>query len=585
MPSQETAHSLEDNDGALPATVRPATARAQQLLEEKKLGLRRGRSFLRSRRCIVFALFHCVAVCWWFGFHVAEQAPRLHIIDEKAKWRRAKVAQEAMARRVNWRAVNEAQSVWSTELDPQSTRNSSSPPLPLPTSTPNLLRELSQPSAAAIHYAWAPNGEPRQGPLSIRSLGNSKYLSVSSRGQVRPAAHDALHKRAHWFLVPVMDRAGNRAMALQSALSSSFVAALEFPGEPTAGVDEEGETMEGEVMADRPGIAEPAASKADDSGQLVLNTSYPIGWDLYGQDVWSGQQHKASDAPGQTQKAMRLVARSPCGSSDSGQRSSSGDGQRSRSGGDEGGHASYHASTACLRYILPQPPPGLGVELRAGKNCSRVGLQAVSFASDLPFFRLEFGWELQWVMYSLSAAGGAEGGSANESATGGAAEVDTANATANSESGATLYAHRAQPTDKESPTIIALGVAVRTHSALLPDALPLIKVFIPSLLKTISTDFLSGEDQLPGALSVDRNGFHYRLMLGYDAGDPTYDDPVLLSAVGAQLRRTLGNAPVSVHAVRYDGFDRGAPCWVWNKLFARSCDEGAHYFYQEMRIF
>ena len=69
-------------------------------------------------------------------------------------------------------------------------------------------------------------------------------------------------------------------------------------------------------------------------------------------------------------------------------------------------------------------------------------------------------------------------------------------------------------------------------------------------------------------------------MIGYDRGDPTFDDPVLLAAVAAALRESLRDAPVSVHATRYGGEDKGAPCWVWNKLFAKACADGAGYFYQ-----
>ena len=55
---------------------------------------------------------------------------------------------------------------------------------------------------------------------------------------------------------------------------------------------------------------------------------------------------------------------------------------------------------------------------------------------------------------------------------------------------------------------------------------------------------------------------------------------MLLAAVGVALRRALEGQPVSVSATRYGGEDRGAPCWVWNKLFAKACAEGAGYFYQ-----
>ena len=66
----------------------------------------------------------------------------------------------------------------------------------------------------------------------------------------------------------------------------------------------------------------------------------------------------------------------------------------------------------------------------------------------------------------------------------------------------------------------------------------------------------------------------------YDAGDPTFDDPESLAAVGEVLREVLRGTPVEVQAVRYGGEDKGAPCWVWNKLLARACGDGASYFYQ-----
>jgi hypothetical protein len=121
---------------------------------------------------------------------------------------------------------------------------------------------------------------------------------------------------------------------------------------------------------------------------------------------------------------------------------------------------------------------------------------------------------------------------------------------------------------------IALGVAVRTHEPTAPDELPLLKVFIPSLVATIG-----GESDSGCPLEV----YHYTLYLGYDADDPTYDEPVSLAGIAAFLRRALKGLPVQVVGVRYGGEDKGAPCWVWNKLFHRACHEAdapAEYFYQ-----
>jgi hypothetical protein len=114
---------------------------------------------------------------------------------------------------------------------------------------------------------------------------------------------------------------------------------------------------------------------------------------------------------------------------------------------------------------------------------------------------------------------------------------------------------------------IALGVAVRTLVETPPLELPLIRVFVPSLVATVGSRYGAGR-------------FEFTLYLGYDADDPTYDDPPLLAGVTVALRRLLRNSPVSVVAVKYGGEDKGAPCWVWNKLFARACDEGCSYFYQ-----
>ena len=41
------------------------------------------------------------------------------------------------------------------------------------------------------------------------------------------------------------------------------------------------------------------------------------------------------------------------------------------------------------------------------------------------------------------------------------------------------------------------------------------------------------------------------------------------------------NPNANLNQVRYGGEDKGAPCWVWNKLAAKACAEGAHCFYHE----
>ena len=165
---------------------------------------------------------------------------------------------------------------------------------------------------------------------------------------------------------------------------------------------------------------------------------------------------------------------------------------------------------------------------------------------------------------------------------------------------------------------IALGVAVRTHELTAPPDLPLLRTFVPSLVETIrdASDPQSeapadvgaaertartaadaaevssvpcspdahpnatpGTASMPGGLEPGRV-FHYTLFLGYDAGDPTFDDPASLASVSGALRDALAGLPVRVAAVRYGGEDQGAPCWVWNKLLARACRTGHGYMYQ-----
>ena len=130
------------------------------------------------------------------------------------------------------------------------------------------------------------------------------------------------------------------------------------------------------------------------------------------------------------------------------------------------------------------------------------------------------------------------------------------------------------------PVHIALGVAVRTHQPTAPAELPLLKVFVPSLVATIRDATLPRRSgRRCAARRVET--FEYTLYLGFDANDPTYDDPVSMAGVAAALRIALRSTPVRVIAVRYSGADKGAPCWVWNKLFARACtDQPSGYFYQ-----
>ncbi len=198
------------------------------------------------------------------------------------------------------------------------------------------------------------------------------------------------------------------------------------------------------------------------------------------------------------------------------------------------GPAGSGRASGCLHYPLEQTPPGLHLELQSSCDANSAAnnmSEATPNVSvpDAPAAPAAFVFDVGWAASSTVMVN---------------------------------LASRSAP-----PVRIALGVAVRTHEATPPLELPLIRVFVPSLMATVGSRYATG-------------AYAFTLYLGYDADDPTYDDPVLLAGVAVALRRLLVRSPVSVVAVKYGGEDKGAPCWVWNKLFARACDEGSDYFYQ-----
>ena len=90
-----------------------------------------------------------------------------------------------------------------------------------------------------------------------------------------------------------------------------------------------------------------------------------------------------------------------------------------------------------------------------------------------------------------------------------------------------------------------------------PSDLPLIKVFVPSLVSTNTRECMLQRHQ--GAAAV-------CLYIGYDKGDPTYDDKTAMNGFSNALRAFPKAAPnVNVIFVRYGGEDKGAPCWVWKQ--------------------
>lgn len=111
--------------------------------------------------------------------------------------------------------------------------------------------------------------------------------------------------------------------------------------------------------------------------------------------------------------------------------------------------------------------------------------------------------------------------------------------------------------------IATYGIAVRGASDV-QRALPVFRCFLDSVLST-----------------VDAALFRYRVLWGFDAGDPVLDVPALRRAflVGAVARvraRGLSRASFSLGALRLAG-QRGATTPFWNALSARALREGADY--------
>lgn len=80
-----------------------------------------------------------------------------------------------------------------------------------------------------------------------------------------------------------------------------------------------------------------------------------------------------------------------------------------------------------------------------------------------------------------------------------------------------------------------------------------LQVFLPSFLESISPDVKRVGKGSSAGLLLDSNGFHYRMMLGYDSGDPTYDDPVLLAALGkARFSHDMGGGLLVVGGKRQE---------------------------------
>jgi hypothetical protein len=114
-------------------------------------------------------------------------------------------------------------------------------------------------------------------------------------------------------------------------------------------------------------------------------------------------------------------------------------------------------------------------------------------------------------------------------------------------------------------TTIALLVPVTSRGRNLhaPDDTDLLKTLLPSVLRTAT--FAAS--------------FRYRLYIGYDAGDPYYDNTARRRALTRAIEAQIGRRPMRLVWHRARGTEH-SPCAVWNALFARAFGEGADYFFQ-----
>lgn len=121
-------------------------------------------------------------------------------------------------------------------------------------------------------------------------------------------------------------------------------------------------------------------------------------------------------------------------------------------------------------------------------------------------------------------------------------------------------------TARDCVRVMSLLVATTTRGTTVSDLpqLPLFARLLPSVAAT--------------ALPLPK-GVVMRLYIGYDYGDPFYDNASRLSKLRAVVDSKF---PDLFERVRVLGFEncQPGPVAVWNKLARRAYDEGAHYLYQ-----
>lgn len=139
------------------------------------------------------------------------------------------------------------------------------------------------------------------------------------------------------------------------------------------------------------------------------------------------------------------------------------------------------------------------------------------------------------------------------------------------------------PLDPFPPTIsgkipIAIGMPTLSVNTLqsFEETAP-IRVFVPSLLETVTRD--------------EWKKFEYRVYIGFDDGDKYFDSeeyqPKIRSALD-QLVRTYREkhnfeadekTDLKFYIVRFP-YSKGWVTYIWNGLFVKAINDGAHYYYQ-----
>lgn len=124
-----------------------------------------------------------------------------------------------------------------------------------------------------------------------------------------------------------------------------------------------------------------------------------------------------------------------------------------------------------------------------------------------------------------------------------------------------------------APRRVCFGVPSRTADrfgqVLFPRVtdLSLFRVFLRSLLHYSRADLEAG-------------AFDFVVLLGYDAGDPVYDEPALMRRVRARWADEAHGAPLRLRTVRFGSEYRSRVVWIWNELFHLAQHERCDLFFQ-----